>query len=1292
MITRLRVAGLVVDQGTLVFVEHRDQSGIYLSLPGGGVETGEKLEEALQREVLEETGLKVRPVKLVHVRQFSHSPEAPQALEVFFVAEPLGKSRQQRTIRERDALGEVVRVAIGSLPTCPKPILPEELRDIEWVLSHIRGPGITCSCSLGESPALSVGGDLVPQELRKALPDYFGTDPVPLQCESSFSGMGPLLVRNQEKHALVLRQYLPQHAAWTLKTVELLNAAARRRLGKAMWTELRGRNDGQPWLAPTGRAILLQDYCPKHDPRMLAQIRDFDVLALGRQCGNIMKLTAEVGPTNVPAQLEGHPQACPIAQRLAIVEQRIESGNLPEFDAKFRRQLLEESHRTVSQLRSLGAGAFPAKLVDRDLNVGNATLQVNTGGVCEISSIFDPDFCVGSIADALRNPARSFSSDLPRLSIDDILRNDLRTVGNPKWRLFLKGFLETCPLSREEILAIPIFEKLEILIYRLFEDLPRYSIPFHYRRRFRELVFKQVQRLNHLSSDGSLRAMASRAGTSCFWPVEHLEPDERRFEPAFTALRFRRRSLLAKSAGAAVDLTRGFLVAATKASRGRGRVILQDGFPFAVARSKAHIEPPSALRSSQITIYRHGEELREEQRRDLLFQLKSIRPDWTVKLLRVSPAKLTQIAPKLLSAGGSKVLLFDPFRYLGDSSYIALYSAMLRSQDPLCEVYLLTRNTHLWDIYDCILVDGADELPDQIDTAVLPAPIDDQWKEALCLLEPTLERCDHVLFPQRDLILVQDRSKKTLTLYHTGLPDTPLMGNIAVYTWWGMARLLRKPPSLESALRVFRSAFHHYAPREYHQPSLPTRILLNPFSSSVKKDLEPHFCQELARRLVSRLGRQITIWISCGNPANPRHRRAATSVAQAVQRHCVTQFVRDELENVLCAMTSMDLVVTADTSIAHLAAQKGVPTIVLWNSLRWNPGSPLEMMHNGPAGFSTTSHLQLDVCFSKSEENRHCNLQGDGRNFASALEVLLGLMGGARSWPSLSGDGGLSAIVDKTRMLHNLIYRTGAPERQKAVKVARDISESIRKAYASFRRGVKPLRYLEAQPVPIKPEYLCALLSEPSMAKFANSDQCLQYAYGLWRGHVLYKIIHLMTQQQAHSHEIEAKFLIAQDEHNHRDMTVAPHLGDVPQIRARVAQEGRDIKQGYLPESAFTRVLAELKVDPPFAPKEMRLRDDAGNTWLTVKGSGDLIRDELEAQVSGDFFKRHWPDTKGRRIHKRRWRTTFGEWVLEFDDYRDRALLVAEVTLPSREAYGLLPKLGRDVTKDQAFKNRTLAK
>lgn len=39
----------------------------YWSLPGGLVETGERLEAAVAREILEETGLRVRPIRMFEI-------------------------------------------------------------------------------------------------------------------------------------------------------------------------------------------------------------------------------------------------------------------------------------------------------------------------------------------------------------------------------------------------------------------------------------------------------------------------------------------------------------------------------------------------------------------------------------------------------------------------------------------------------------------------------------------------------------------------------------------------------------------------------------------------------------------------------------------------------------------------------------------------------------------------------------------------------------------------------------------------------------------------------------------------------------------------------------------------------------------------------------------------------------------------------------------------------------------------------------------------------------------------
>lgn len=64
---RVRVAALITHPGGIVTVRHRAGSATYHLLPGGGVGYRETLEDALTREVLEETGLEVTVGDLLFV-------------------------------------------------------------------------------------------------------------------------------------------------------------------------------------------------------------------------------------------------------------------------------------------------------------------------------------------------------------------------------------------------------------------------------------------------------------------------------------------------------------------------------------------------------------------------------------------------------------------------------------------------------------------------------------------------------------------------------------------------------------------------------------------------------------------------------------------------------------------------------------------------------------------------------------------------------------------------------------------------------------------------------------------------------------------------------------------------------------------------------------------------------------------------------------------------------------------------------------------------------------------------
>lgn len=55
MSIRVNVAAAIVQDGKLLLAEFDDENGLHYNLPGGGVDAGETLYEALRREVHEET-------------------------------------------------------------------------------------------------------------------------------------------------------------------------------------------------------------------------------------------------------------------------------------------------------------------------------------------------------------------------------------------------------------------------------------------------------------------------------------------------------------------------------------------------------------------------------------------------------------------------------------------------------------------------------------------------------------------------------------------------------------------------------------------------------------------------------------------------------------------------------------------------------------------------------------------------------------------------------------------------------------------------------------------------------------------------------------------------------------------------------------------------------------------------------------------------------------------------------------------------------------------------------------
>ena len=142
--------------------------------------------------------------------------------------------------------------------------------------------------------------------------------------------------------------------------------------------------------------------------------------------------------------------------------------------------------------------------------------------------------------------------------------------------------------------------------------------------------------------------------------------------------------------------------------------------------------------------------------------------------------------------------------------------------------------------------------------------------------------------------------------------------------------------------------------------------------------------------------------------------------------------------------------------------------------------------------------------------------------------------------------------------------------------------------------------------------------------------------------------------------EIERKFLV-------REM---PHLEGC---------EKSEIVQGYISLTPETRI---------------RKRDN--KYYLTIKGEGDVVREETEKEVSEKEGKELFSQVESKLIEKTRYLINIGRYIAELDIYKNHleGLVVVEVEFETEaDANNFVPPLwfGEDISKNKEYRNKVLA-
>ena len=112
---QIRVTGLLIENGRVLLVRQRITPERGWSLPGGRAEAGERLDEALVRELREETGLGVAVKKLLYVCDIPDCKQ-PRLHITFLLERTGGEIRLPTNEFDENPISDVRFVAFRDLP------------------------------------------------------------------------------------------------------------------------------------------------------------------------------------------------------------------------------------------------------------------------------------------------------------------------------------------------------------------------------------------------------------------------------------------------------------------------------------------------------------------------------------------------------------------------------------------------------------------------------------------------------------------------------------------------------------------------------------------------------------------------------------------------------------------------------------------------------------------------------------------------------------------------------------------------------------------------------------------------------------------------------------------------------------------------------------------------------------------------------------------------------------------------------------------------------------------------
>ncbi len=129
---KTRAVGILINDGKILLIHRTREGKEYWVFPGGGKENDETVEEAVVREIEEESSIKCEIEKLLYIHKYSDINHTQYFCLCKYISgiPKLGNFNELQTMKDEDQTYEPVWEKISKLPKML--VYPLEIRD--WVI------------------------------------------------------------------------------------------------------------------------------------------------------------------------------------------------------------------------------------------------------------------------------------------------------------------------------------------------------------------------------------------------------------------------------------------------------------------------------------------------------------------------------------------------------------------------------------------------------------------------------------------------------------------------------------------------------------------------------------------------------------------------------------------------------------------------------------------------------------------------------------------------------------------------------------------------------------------------------------------------------------------------------------------------------------------------------------------------------------------------------------------------------------------------------------------------------